>query len=279
MNIMTSECNEMLQTVTKNVQLLFELKNLLSLMSKPIVIGDVSTAIYYDEPLRQSLRDIDLFVMEYHEEEIQSYTTFTLPEDNGDCIHFIKNGVTVHIHKELRLFEDEKKNELLNNWMKDEEPITGRIGDYGVPVPQHWLNGIIQLSLIKRAIERGSISRKGMNDWREFVKIYLSDEKWMEFKEKAKKLGLEETAKSITRFAKVNVNWCQDVDELSGVKIIEETKGIKTLPVKKSFQRVIYERVKESPTRVVFYWLHDFCFVIAHMLRGRWKYRRMIGET
>lgn len=210
---MTSNLSkEGLHTLKNNIQLLYEQRELLKLLNSKgiptIVIGDSLSALNYSNPLIRELCDIDLILpSECFEEAVllcqqNGYLHFKLPEDQGYFVHFIRNGTTIHLLREMRVFHDEQKNQLLNTWIATAKPLMANIGNYTIPTLQQWLNGILQLALLQTDIHRGRIKKQSLMDWMMFVKNYLNDENWTSFEKKAEQLGLKEFAKSITCYGK-----------------------------------------------------------------------------
>lgn len=270
--------------VVRNVQLLYEQRELLKLLCDNgipvLVLGDSSTAVFYPDPLRQELSDIDIFVQENwfqkacHICSSCGYTSFVLPEDSGAIAHFIRNGVTIHLQWQQRLFTDEKKNAQLNAWLNEQESINAQIEKFTFPVLQNWLNGVLQLALIQRDAERGGIVKKQIDDWAMFVNSFLSDTEWLPFKKRAESLGLVKTAMNISSLGKLSVSWCnENPDVLSQIRVKEESdaearKEKKPPRIKRSL-RLIYGRIKKSPLRKVFYYLNDFYFILSNKLQGK----------
>ena len=65
----------------------------------------------------KKLEDIDLLVNESHLTKADriclatGYIAYTLPEDCGDCVHYIKNNTTIHIHKRIELLAEKESND------------------------------------------------------------------------------------------------------------------------------------------------------------------------
>ena len=280
--IKIEDFDPILETVTHNIQFLYEQNELLKdLDGNALVLGDPSTAVFYPDPLTKPLHDIEMLIhdestfreMTLHHES----TSFQLPIDDGNCIHIIRNGVSIHLHRRLHLFGDEGKDGLLNDWLAEEDPIDVKIGKYTIPVPQYWLIGLLQLALINRDIESKRIEKSRITDWLMFVKAYLSEEEWPAFKQKTDQLGLTETAKSISRFGYASVAWCSDAgDDLKWLNVIEETETntLEENQISSAIKRVFwqgYEWVKKSRLRSLFYHINDFSFVLTHIFQGRPK--------
>ncbi len=241
------------------------------------------TASYYPDPFLQKLQDIDVFVKKEQFCEAvmrcadSGYLPFILPEDNEECSHFIKNGITIHLQRRLRLYSDNEKNELLNKWLQESNIEKTVINNYKIPVPQAWIEGILQLSLIKKSIEQKEITRKQLNDWNMFVSKYLSDDAWPGFKQHADQLELADIAKSITRLGGNNVAWCRETaDDLTDLRIVEDSENnvnkkvyvSRSNPLKQLL-RSGYSFIKGSSLRKPFYFFYDLYYVVSYRLMGK----------
>ena len=163
-----------LRILKSNIQLLHEQKEILSILcskgASALVIGDSVAAISYPDPLTRELREIDLVLQKGSIKGIASYcaqngyTLFYLPEDQGNCVHLMRNGFTIHLFNEINLFDDRTKNNLLNGWIKSEEPINASIGNYTIPTTPNWINGLLQLALLQRDACIHRIHKQNFND-------------------------------------------------------------------------------------------------------------------
>ena len=284
---------ERLRILKNNIQLLYEQKELLSLLDNKVisalVIGDSSAAICYPNPITRELREIDLVIPK---KSIQGavlyctqngYISFELSEDQGNCFHLMKNGFTIHLHSEINLFDDRTKNELLNEWITSEESVDARIGNNTIPTVPYWINGLLQLAILQKDIYDYRTTKQALTDWMMFVKSYLNCIGWSAFGEKAAQLGLREFAKSITQYGKryveVDALWCDDVAETLDDIVVVDTRMVSNKinvsnstgingRLKKTL-RLIYRFIKQSFLCSVFYNLNDLYFVIASKLQGK----------
>ena len=227
---------ESLRVLKSNIQLLYEQRKLLNLLNEngiqAFVIGDSSVALFYPNPLSRELYDIDVLVhcKQFGEAvslcKQNSYLPFELPEDQENCVHFIRNGITIHLLSELRLFSEEHKNEILNAWIASDKPLMVKIGNDMIPTLLQGNNGILQLVLLRVETQRGELKKRSLLDWMMFSKSYLSDENWNTFGKKAEQLGLKEFAKSITCYGKkyidINASWCEwDLETLDSFDVVD----------------------------------------------------------
>ena len=275
-----------LLTISKNTQLLVEQNRFINHLSniELFVLGDPMIAMYYPDPLMCKLRDIDVLIKKGQFNEAvkrcteTGYTSFVLPTDNGDCIHFIKNNVVIHLQRRLRLFSDDKKNELLNKWIQESKPKEVKINKNVIPVPQDWIVGILQLCLIRINIEYNVISRKQLTDWISFVNSYLSKDRWPFFKQQADQLELTEIAKSVTRLGEVDASWCRDAsDFFSKLKIVEESvdddeeKAVRVSRIN-PIRRVLrsgFNYLQGSSIRGLLYHINDLYYIYSLKLMGK----------
>lgn len=280
-----------LRILKSNIQILHEQKEMLSILcskgASALVIGDSAAAISYPDPLTRELREIDLVLQKGFIKGIASccaqngYTLFDLPEDQGNCVHLMKNGFTIHLFSEIKLFDDKTKNDLLNGWIATEESIDASIGNYTIPTTPYWINGLLQLALLQRDACIHRIHKQNLNDWMMFVKSYLNDANWSTFGVKAEQLGLKEFAKSITRYGKqyfdVDTPWCDSAEALDGVFVVDIQKESGDNVASdhtgsdgwlKKILRIVYRFIKRSFLCNTFYYLNDLYFVIATKMQG-----------
>lgn len=268
---------EKLQILKSNIQLLYEQRILLNLLNSngipTVVIGDSLTALSYPNPVLRELHDIDLILQgEFFKKAVSlckqdGYLPFKLPEDQGNCAHFIRNSITIHLITEVRVFSDEQKNQLLNTWIASGKPLTASIGNDTINTLQQWLNGILQLALLQADAQRGRIKMQSLTDWMMFAKNYLCDENWGSFAEKADQFELKEFAKSITCFGKkyidINATWCDGTsDKFSNLVVLDTRRppsridtvntGGLVRKVKLTI-RFLYRMIKQSLLRSIFY--------------------------
>ena len=274
-------------TISDNIKLLFEQNELLKLLNdngiNPIVIGDSAAAIYYPDPLKRKLEEIDFIVKGNDFSNAgqlcsaAGYTSFTLPEDQGNCLHYVRNNITIHIHKQIELFVEEENNNLLNQWIAEGVIEKANIGKYSIPVLPYWINGLLQLGILKTAIGRKVVRKSQIDDWTMFVKSNLPDAQWNSFHEKTEQVGLTETAKRASRAAKditgLDITWCDEVPNDLKRYIYDDqqevNKGEEVTPQKRSWRRVVYDIMRHPPFRIMFYHLQDFYFVLTHKLMGK----------
>ena len=283
---------EELQILKNNIQLLYEQRELLNLFNvkgiPSLVIGDSLTALSYPNPLSRELFDIDLLLhSECFEKAVSlchenGYLPFKLPEDHGNCAHFIKNGITIHLLIEMKVFREEHKNQLLNTWITSEKPLIARIGNDTIPTMQQWLNGILQLALLQTDAQRGRIKMQSLIDWMMFAKDYLCDKNWGAFEKKANLVGLTEFSKTITSYGKryvdINAPWCDGALEISDDFVVDTRRTlfhdefVKTGRLAETIKqalRSLYRAIKQSPFRGVFHYLNDIYFALSAKMQGR----------
>lgn len=289
---------EKLEILKKDIQLLYEQRELLSLFSSKgivaLVIGDSLTALSYPNPLSRELSDIDLLLYDDCFEEAVSlchqngYLSFKLSVDDGSCAHFIKNGTTIHLLSEMKVFGDDLKDELLNTWIASAEPLIARIRNDTFLTLQQWLNGILQLAILQTETRRGRVKMQSLIDWMMFAKGYLCDENWSFFGEKADRVGLKEFAKSITHYGKryvdINESWCEEASEIPDNFVVLDIKkvhfnneSLKTCGLVRKFKlvfRAIFRFIKQSPLRSILYYLNDLIFIIVSRMQGKPKIRK-----
>lgn len=209
--------------VSKNIRLMWEQQQLATVLKEiPYVILKGScAAVYYPEPLRRALGDIDLLVnpIDYKAAQINLERAGYLKIESDDRhIHYIHNDSTIELHKRFATLNTTEQERLLDGWLYSTKPVIAQIGKYTFPMPPDDLNGLVLLTHINQHLE-GGLGLRHILDWLVYVRHFLSDSRWPLFKEKADALGLTILAKVITKFGQTYLSlnkellWCLDAND------------------------------------------------------------------
>ena len=213
-------------SIANNVQLMWEqqqLDNVLKGIPYMVIKGSCA-ALYYPEPIRRTLGDIDLLVRpQYFDDAVKAlvkmgYKTTDALDDDDRHIHFHRNGITIELHRRFATLQTKRQEDLLDGWIYSAELVKGGFGKYTFPMLPDQLNGLVLLTHINQHLEEG-LGLRHMVDWVMYVKHSLPDTSWPSFKEKTDQLGLTKLAKAGAKLGQMymgldaSITWCNDVDE------------------------------------------------------------------
>ncbi len=200
-----------------------ELKRVLDEAKIPfVVLKGNAAAIYYRQPDRRMMGDIDFIVprsmfpsaMEVLKEH--GYRTdmeFKPPERHAG---FYKDGVRFELHHHFS-YEDLDIEEYVIRGL--DERSMAQIGGHEFPMLPPLANGLVLLAHARCHLQSGMGLRQVI-DWMMYVEHHLTDLFWREeFGRAAKSKGLDQLAKVMTRMCQKYlglteaVTWCRDVED------------------------------------------------------------------
>lgn len=219
-----------LQLVTKNIQVCYEQNQAIAALEGiPFaVLKGLAAAIYYPEPMKRTLGDIDLIVApEDFPRACEAllaagFTNKDAPDEEERHVHFRRNGVTAELHRRFACCNSREQEALLDGWIYAalSGPVTATAGEFCFPMLPEELNGLVLLTHISQHLE-GGLGLRQILDWVMYVDKALPDEKWESFKEKTDQLGLTTLAIVSARIGQLylgaypNKTWCAREDELA----------------------------------------------------------------
>ena len=220
--------------ISKNVQRMWEQDQLSKVLEgiPYLVIKGASAAIYYPDPMRRTLGDIDIIVApQYFDNAYQALTAagYVSKEPiDADIrhIHFRQNGILIELHRRFATLQTKAQERILDEWLYSATPSMGMLGKYSFPMPQKELNGLVLLTHINQHLEEG-LGLRQLLDWIMYVRQSLPNESWESFKKKTDELGLTTLAKAVTRFGQIylkintELTWCQDVQDTTVEKLLD----------------------------------------------------------
>ena len=219
-----------LQIVSRNMKIAWEQKKLVNCLSEAgipnVVLKGLAAAMYYPDPMRRSLGDIDIIVRP--EEFPKAFTTMLehgcTTEDSLEGskrhAHFQKAGITIELHRNFAALNTRAAEELLDGWIFEaiSQAVTGIVGEWSFPVLPEPLNGLTLLAHISQHLE-GGLGLRQLIDWVLYVSRELPDEKWPAFQGMTDLLGLTQLAKTSARLGQIYLGlpeqhhrWCMDAD-------------------------------------------------------------------
>lgn len=240
-----------LKFVKFNVQLMWEQQQIEKVLENIpyVVIKGACAAIYYPEPLRRAMGDIDILVCpedfgkSYDAMKTAGYNTADARNGEERHAHFIKNSNTkelivdrlsvtpfrtgeeenssaqsgkplvVELHRNFATLQTKKQERLLDEWLYAAikgNSVMGRLGKYTFPMLDDQINGIVLLAHINQHLEEG-LGLRHIVDWVMYVKHSLSDENWIAFKQRTDLLGLTTLAKVIAKLGQKYLGLSHDI--------------------------------------------------------------------
>lgn len=176
-----------------------------------VVLKGTSAAKYYPHPEYRTMGDIDLM---------------TRREDfDKACSQLVDEGYRIEkkIYKETSLYRNRIHIDLHRQYASLNNPDYVKFLDdliieniNSTHVLPDMINGLTLLDHINQHLE-GGLGLRQIIDWMMFVDKCLPDEKWLEFYELVKKVGLEKLAIVCTRMCEIYLGlpyreWCADAD-------------------------------------------------------------------
>ena len=214
--------------VANNTQLAWEQQELANALKNIpyVVLKGTAAAIYYPEPLRRTLGDIDLvvapedFPKAYQALKDAGYNTPDSVDGLDRHVHFFRNDITIELHRNFAVLQTREQEELLDQWIMDAIPhaVQGKVASFTFPMLPDQLNGLVILAHINQHLEEG-LGIRQIVDWAMYIKHSLSDEAWADFREKTDLLGLTTLAKASAQLGRKHlglneeITWCRDVPD------------------------------------------------------------------
>ena len=189
-----------------------------------VILKGTAAAMYYPEPIRRTLGDIDVLVSPddiqhaFQALENAGYdTSDSLYADNRH-LHFHQGEVTIELHRSFAVLQTKEQELLLDDWIISAIPLAaqGNYEGFSFPMLPDPLNGLVLLAHINQHLE-GGLGFRQILDWLMYVKQRLSDVNWPTFREKTDQLGLTTLAKATARLGQLylgmnkEITWCRDV--------------------------------------------------------------------
>ena len=177
------------------------------------VLKGSSAAQYYPYPEYRELGDIDIMTRREDYEAAcgmmteNGYREVVL-EGNIRHREFEKKKVIVEIHVYFASLNDSGQSKYLDDLIIENINPSHVLPDM--------VNGLVLLEHISQHLEHG-LGLRQIIDWMMFADKCLPDEKWPEFQEMVRKIGLETLAETVTRMCEMYLGlpertWCMKAD-------------------------------------------------------------------
>ena len=199
-----------IQCVANNTLNRFVQKNI-PLTVPYVILKGTSVAQYYPFPAYRIMGDIDIIT-----KREDFYEAYKQLKNNGHKViyelgrevSFQKNGVTIELHRYFASLNDPEQSQYLDDLIIENITPTHILPDM--------INGLVLLEHISQHLEHG-LGLRQIIDWMMFVDKCLPDDKWPEFCEMAKNIGLKRLAIIATKMCETYLGlhkrkWCEEAD-------------------------------------------------------------------
>ena len=200
-----------------------DLVNLLTAAHIPfVIIKGSASAVYYSEPFRRTMGDIDLVVPTNRFSDAVKLLAANgyLQEGTFDRtkreMHFCKDGMSYELHYR---FSD--SDLVVERFIIDglRYPEIGRIEDHEFPMLPPLANGIVLLAHMRHHLQTG-LGLRQVIDWMMYCDKVLDDAFWDDyFESAAEETGLKKLAITTAFLCqkylglRKTITWCKDADE------------------------------------------------------------------
>ena len=231
-----SKSVEAYQIIAQNVGIAYEQKRIGKVLSSVpyVVLKGLASAMYYPEPLRRALGDIDIIVRPedfsaaYHALESGGYHTTDSLDGADRHVHFKKKGIVIELHRTYASLNTKEQEKLLDSWIYDGISHAGSalVQDNWFPILPEPLNGLTLLAHISQHLEDGLGIRQIM-DWVMYVDKQLRDDAWPDFRKLTDQLGLTKLAKAVARLGQLylglsdSIMWCRSMDDQISTELLQ----------------------------------------------------------
>ena len=194
-----------------------------------VVFKGTAAAVYYPEPLRRTMGDIDFLVPQdkfdnaIYLMEVNGYKPLHELQNQVSAptrprhIEFGKDGIEYELHHHFSGNGIDIDSTLTNGL---EHVETGEIGGLSFPVFPDMENGLLLLAHAASHLSSSELGLRQAIDWMMFVHRELDDEKWKDcFCEMAEQAGLRKLAVALTRLCRDHLGlpgeyrWCEEANE------------------------------------------------------------------
>ena len=221
------------QSMAHYMRSLYEQTNLIKLFESNsielVILKGAAAAIYYPQPKRRTMGDVDFLVYEKDFERAFSLLEsngYEALEDNqkGRDYAFIKGGVEFELHRRYSHEELDIEAVLVSAM---ERPVSRTVNGHTFPTLPDFENGLVLLEHIKHHISHG-LGLRQIIDWTMFANRVLDNENYEDhFLPIIKPLGLETFCKIVTKMCKTHlflpesVTWCDDADAATADQLFD----------------------------------------------------------
>ena len=197
-----------------------QLVNLFERAGIPLVIlKGTAAAMYYPEPFRRAMGDVDFLVPEERFEEAMNLMMANGYREKGNGprhIEFIKDGIEYELHRRYSPLGMDVEEYITEGFSRLE---TSNVGKDTFPMLPCFANGIVLLTHLCSHLKKG-VGLRQMIDWMMYVDRGLDDEFWeSEFRQATESMGLASLAITATRMCQrylglsERITWCSAADD------------------------------------------------------------------
>lgn len=184
------------------------------------ILKGSAAAIYYPQPSRRAMGDIDLLVLPERFEDARALMQGAGYTSDGDeterHIGFQKNGVKFELHHHFS-YIDLDVEAMIRDGLDHVE--TGSVDGHEFPMLPRLANGIVLLAHMREHLRCG-LGLRQVIDWMMYVEKALDDSFWSrEFFAVAKEKNLDTLAITATRVCQMylglpeSITWCAEADD------------------------------------------------------------------
>lgn len=175
------------------------------------ILKGTSASQYYPHPEYRMMGDIDIMTRrEDFDTACQQLMDhgYRITKQLNRETSLEKNGITIELHRRFATLNDPEKAKYLDDLIIENINPTHVLPDA--------INGLVILEHISQHMV-GGLGLRQIIDWMMFADKCLPDEKWPEFHDLAKRIGLEKLAIVTTRMCEIYLGlperqWCADAD-------------------------------------------------------------------
>ncbi len=227
---------EVYQIIAQNMGIAYEQREAGKALSPIpyVVLKGLAAAVYYPEPLRRALGDIDIIVRPedfptaYQALQSSGYSTADPLDGAGRHVHFKKNEITIELHRTYASLNTKAQEELLDTWIYEGIPnaVTGLVQGHRFPMLPEPLNGLTLLAHISQHLEDG-LGIRQIVDWVMYVDKRLRDDAWPEFRRLTDRLGLTKLAMAAARLGQRylglsdSIMWCRSMNDQVSADLLQ----------------------------------------------------------
>lgn len=192
-----------------------------------VILKGTAAAVYYPEPFRRAMGDVDFLVPEkFFEEAVNLMIENGYREKGNGPRHkeFMKDGVEYELHRRYSPLGMEVEEYIDEGFSQLE---TGKVGKEAFPMLSSFANGIVLLTHLCAHLKKG-VGLRQMIDWMMYVDRELDDAFWeREFKQVAESKSLASLAITATRMCQrylglsERITWCASADDRRCDQLLE----------------------------------------------------------
>ena len=210
-----------LMCISNNVRNQYEQKRILDIFQSNnipvVVIKGTSAAMYYPEPYRRTMGDIDLLVPGKYYDDAKMLLMedgFQFKKEDERNSVFIKRSIILELHYRFSSIDKDIEDVIREGML---HPKMYQIGNFSFPGLPPYVNGLVLLDHVRQHLVGSGLGCRQVIDWMMFVHTELNDEAWMNnFKTMAQDAGLETLAITLTKMCKQYlglpdpITWCDE---------------------------------------------------------------------